>query len=286
MASAEELLRQLPSIDPQHDSLAGCTRAPSASANGRTDADDLGSESSVGSSLRYVRRSEIASGRVQEEEERPSQPEVRYVDRSQLERQEKIKARMLAASGSAVAGSCGSSDLPSDWTVGSGSAADVEKKTYEDGAARFSDLPVARLSELEQMVHAHRAALAATHSPTPAAVCTARAAVGTSSSGCGLFAALGVGHCAPPVLTSTAAQPPAARPTKPAAGQASSKGNRPGAPDSDADDFAEAAAEGAGQPTPTKRRNRRSAGADTSGANRADGRASASKRARRGAMPA
>lgn len=278
MASAEELLRQLPALDPQHDALAGCTRAPGISTNGRPDTDELGSESSVGSSRRHVRRSEIATGRA-EEEERPSQPEVRYVDRSQLERQEQIKARMLAASGSVAAGSCGSSDLPSDITAsGAGSSVDPEKKTDED--------PAARLSELEQVVHAHRAALAAALSPTPAAVCTGSVrAAGTTSSGCGLFAALGVRHNQAPAHTSAAAPAPAARAPKPATGQASGSAHKTGAPDPDADDFAEAGGDDTTEPSPTKRRTRRSAVVDSSGSNRVDGRASASKRARRSATP-
>jgi hypothetical protein len=290
MASAEELLRQLPALDPHHDSLAGCTRAPGASVSGRVDADELGSESSVASSRRYVRRSEIASGRVEEEEEeRPSQAEVRYVDRSQLERQEQIRARMLAASGSVAAGSCGSSDqLPSNNTAGSVvacSAVEVERRAEED--------PTARLSELEQVMNTHRAALAATHPASiPAPVCTSSVGLAGAATvhGCGLFAALGVTKV--PTLVSTApatlgaaAPAAAARAPKPGAGEASGNGHRPRAPDSDGDDFVEAGADGPGQPTPSKRRTRRSAAADSAGSNKAESRTSTSKRPRRGAAP-
>jgi len=80
VASAEELLRQLPSLDPDHDALAACTRVPGASSRFDVSADnDLASVSSA--SRRHVRRSEIAhlNHRVEEaeeEEERPSQAEV------------------------------------------------------------------------------------------------------------------------------------------------------------------------------------------------------------------
>lgn len=279
MARAEELLRQMPT---SADFLAACTRAPGGTVCSRAEgnADDLASESSVASSRRHVRRSDIVNTHVEEEEERHSQAEVRYVDHSQQERKEMIKARML---GSAVSLGDVGSDPPSDTTAMSCCGAPIHLARGEHEAAMDP-----QLSELEQVVHAHRAALSANSCTLVASTAGPKSLVTNPG---GLFAALRGSQCLGLALSSSATPAPPTSATRSVTMHGlSNTGAKEGisSPLDEAvvlasDDCAEHYSDNVWLPTPTKRRSLRSATTEASASSIVEARGVANKRAKRGA---